>query len=246
MERRIILLVSVIFSSYSSFSQNEGSEKKGYKFNNNFDLALSGSSNQYMGVLSWVHFHAVTKKKRFKVGYGIRFNTQSGKDLYYETAPAKLTSKRSDPGVLFSEIFYENIDTFYVSKAQHNSLNLSINLQYTIKEKLDIGFNIDAVGFTFGGKTTGKYVAYQSADNNSIQTAAPTSFNALLISDNDIGMLNSELYARYWIKEKWAIKIGASFLFTEYTTENKLRLENDRWRNKSLMGMLGITYSPFR
>ena len=86
----------------------------------------------------------------------------------------------------------------------------------------------------------------RSPSNGTTQTAAPTSFDLLLVSDNDIGALNSELYFRYWFKPKWAIKAGASFAFTEYTTENKLRLENDRWRNKSLMGMIGITFSPFR
>jgi len=99
------------------------------------------------------------------MGYGLRFTGQGGKDLYYTTAPAILTSKQTGPQVLFSEIFYENVDTFFVSKSQNNSLNISINLQYTIKEKFDIGFNIDAVGLSFGGNTTGKYIAYQSTDN---------------------------------------------------------------------------------
>ncbi len=240
----LTILISMIINL--GFAQESTEVKNGYKYNNNFDLALASNGNQSLGALSWVHFHSITKKKKFKIGYGIRFNSQVGKNLYYVTAPASLTSKRNDPGVLFSKIYYENIDTFYVSKAQSNSLNISINLQYTIKEKFDIGFNIDAVGFSFGGKTTGKYIAYQSPDNGTTQTAAPTSLNLLLVSDNDIGALNSELYFRYWFKPKWAIKAGASFAFTEYTTEKKLRLENDRWRNKSLMGMIGITFSPFR
>ncbi len=60
-----------------------------------------------------------------------------GKDLYYITAPAKLTSKQTGPQVLFSKIYTENVDTFYVPKAQNNFVNVSINLQYTIKEKFD-------------------------------------------------------------------------------------------------------------
>ena len=245
--KKIFLFTTVSFLIYSlGFSQDATEVKKGYKYNNNFDLALAANADQYLGALSWVHFHSITKKKKFKIGYGVRFNAQAGKNLYFVTAPASLTSKRSDPGVLFSKIYYENIDTFFVSNAQSNSLNISINLQYTFKEKFDIGFNIDAVGFSFGGKTTGKYIGYQSPNNGTIQTAAPTSLNVLLVSDNDIGALNSELYCRYWFKPKWAIKAGASFAFTEYTTDNKLRLGNDRWRNKSLMGMIGITFSPFR
>ena len=233
-----LTLPSIIFS--------QEAEKKGYKYNHNFDLALSTSGNQSSGALSWVKFHNVTKKHRFKIGYGIRFTSQVGKNLNYVTAPAIITSKQTGPQVLFSKIYYENVDTFFVSKAQHNLLNLSINLQYTIKQKFDIGFNIDAVGLSFGNTITGSYKSYQDNVNMQAQMAMPTSLNLLLVSDNDIGALNSELYFRYWFSPKWAVRAGATFLFTEYTTNNKLRLENDRWRNKSLMGMIGITFSPFR
>lgn len=246
MKRNLILFSLVVFFGANALAQDAPIEKIGYKYDNDFDLALGANANQYCAALSWVKFHSITQKKRFKIGYGVRFTTQGGKDLYYVTAPAILTSKQTGPQVLFSETYQENIDTFFVSKSQNNLLNISINLQYTIKEKFDIGFNIDAVGFTFGGKTTGKYIAYQSADNGTQQTASPTSLNLLLVSDNDIGALNSELYFRYWFNQKWAVKTGATFLFTEYTTNNKLRLDNDRWRNKALMGLVAITFSPFR
>lgn len=244
--KSISIISALQLISISISAQETAVEKKGYKYNNNFDLALAGGSNQYSQALSWVKFHSFTKKKRFKFGYGIRFTAQEGKNLYYTTAPAILTSKQTGPQVLFSEIFYENVDSLFISKSQNNSLNLSINLQYTIKEKFDIGFNIDAVGFSFGNKVIGKYYEYNSAGVSEFQTAKPTSYNALLVSDNDIGALNSEFYFRYWLKPKWAVRAGASFLFTEYTTENELRLENNRWRNKSFMGMVGITFSPFR
>ena len=139
-----------------------------------------------------------------------------------------------------------NIDSIKYASTQVNSFNLSINIQYTTKEKIDIGFNIDAIGFSFGKKETGEYIAYQSTSNNTIQSAKPTPFNLLLVSDNDLGSLNSELFIRYWLSPKWGLRAGASFLFTEYTTDNKLRLENDRWRNKALLGMIGVTYSPFK
>jgi hypothetical protein len=246
MIKRIAIFLLLSFFTTVVKAQETNTEKKGYKFNNDFDLALATNGNQSAGAISWTHFHAITSKKRFKIGYGIRFTSQVGKNLYYVTAPASITSKQTGPQVLFSKIYTENIDSFYVSKAQNNALNISINLQYTIKEKIDIGFNIDALGFSFGNKVTGKYIGYQSTDNNTFQTASPTSLNYLLVSDNDKGSLNSELYVRYWIKPKWGIKAGASFLFTEYTTTNQLRLNNDRWRNKSLMGMVAITFSPFR
>ncbi|MGL4599590.1 MAG: hypothetical protein ACRCYO_18845 [Bacteroidia bacterium] len=218
---------------------------QGYKYNTPIDLAFATNGAQSAIALSWTKFHAVTKKQRFKIGYGIRFTSQFGKNLTYRTAPAILTSGQRGPQVFFSETIEKNIDSLVVSSTQHNALNINIHLQYTIKEKYDIGFNIDAAGFTFGKGVTGKYVAYQSAANGTMQTASPTAFNLLLVSDNDLGTLNSELYFRYWLNSSWAIKAGACFLFTEYTTANKLRLENDRWRNKSLMGLIAVSFSPF-
>lgn len=246
MKYSLSILLLILFLKFNVKAQETPTEKKGYKYNNNLDLALSTSGKQYSGALSWVKFHSITKKQHFKIGYGLRFTAQGGKNLYYVTAPAILTSKQTGPQVLFSKIFYENVDTFFVSNSQNNSLNISINLQYSLKGKFDIGFNIDGAGFSFGGNTSGKYIAYQSIDNGTQQSAKPTSYNLLLVSDNDIGMLNSELFFRYWFNQKWAIRAGATFLFTEYTTDKKLRLDNDRWRNKSLMGLVGITFSPFR
>jgi len=77
-------------------------------------------------------------------------------------------------------------------------------------------------------------------------TVKPTTLNLLLTSDNDIGTLNSEFFARYWIKPAWAIKAGYTFLFTEFTTNRELTFNNDRFRNKAGMFMVGITYAPFK
>ena len=239
------LILACIFSSCLPIIA-EDTELSGYKLNNNFDVSLSYSGNQSSIVLSWVKFHSIIKKKRFKIGYGIRFTSQFGKNLDYITAPAKLTSKQKGPQVLFSESFPENIDTFKIYSTQYNALNININLQYTIKQKIDVGFNIDTIGTSFGKETQGTYISHQSSDNSKEFTSSPTKLNALLVIDNDIGMLNSELYVRYWFKPKRAIRAGASFLFTEYTTDAKLILDNDRWRNKSLMSLVAITFSPFK
>jgi hypothetical protein len=82
--------------------------------------------------------------------------------------------------------------------------------------------------------------------NNTTQTAKPTAFNLLLISDSDIGSLNSELYARYWINDRFAVRVGASFQFIEYKTDKNLTFENDRFRHKALLPFVAITYSPFK
>lgn len=233
--KKLITYSIILLSGIVNFKAQEiTEEKKGYKYDNNFELTLSSNGNHHATAISWVKFHTISKKGNFKIGYGVRINSQFGKDLTYITAPAKLTVKP------------ENIDTFIVSSPQNNSINLSINLQYSFKNKLDLGFNIDALGASFGGKVNGKYVSHQSSNNGTTHSASPTSFNLLLVGDNDIGMLNSEFYFRYWFNKKFALKAGASFLFTEYTTSHKFRLDNNRWRHKAMQGLIGITFSPFR
>lgn len=242
MHKNFLFLILNCFAVYT-FAQE--TEQKGFKINNNIDWAMFYGPKQYGAALSAVHFVKVKAIKNFNLGYGLRLTSQFGKHLNYYTAPAILTSKQRGPQVLFSKVYPENIDTFYTTSSQVNALNLSINLQYNLSKKLETGFNIDAIGFSFGKGIIGNYKSYQNITNTSLQKAKPTQFNLLLISDNDLGSLNSELYLRYWCTKKTGIKFGATFLFTEYTTINKLRLDNDRWRNKSLMVLLGITFKPF-
>lgn len=245
MKRESLFTALLILFSLSSFSQENTT--KGFRSNTNFDLALAASSDQFSGALSWAHFYNIGKNKKFKVGYGIRYTGYSGKNQNYITAPAKLTTEKTGPQVLFAEVNPANFDTLFMAKAQHNSINVTINLQYTLFKNFELGFNIDAVGFTFGAEQTGKFISSaRPASISEKQLAKPTSFNVLLIGDNDIGTLNSEMYGRYWLTDKIGLKAGFNYLFTEYTTNNKLVLNNDRWRNKSLMGMIGVTYSPFK
>ncbi len=245
MRKAITVFIVLVFVSYG-LVKADSLAVKSYKRNQTIDLSIATVGNQSTGTLSWTKLHNVTKNQKFKIGYGVRLTSQIGKDLDFVTAPARLTSNQTGPQVLFSPIFAENYDTIRFSNTQLNALNLNIHLQYTIKTKFDIGFNIDAIGFTFGSKVSGNYISKLSFENNTSQSAKATPFNLLLISDNDIGTLNSELYLRYWVHPKWAIRAGVSFLFTEYTTDKKLRLDNDRFRNKSLQAMIGVSFKPFK
>jgi len=54
------------------------------------------------------------------------------------------------------------------------------------------------LGFSFGGKQTGSYI---NGNMGQTVTAKPTSFNILLVGNNDQGSLNLEFYLRYFFKE---------------------------------------------
>lgn len=217
--------------------------------NHDFGLALSYAPNQLAGALSWKQMHGITTAKKFKLGYGLRFNTYQATNRNYITAPAELTSGEKGPQVLFINNIESNIDTFLVSNALHNSLNAAIYFEYNLSQKWGIGFNIDAGGIAFGKKVLGELISSDKPTNSTSQIqATPTNYNLLLISDNDIGMLNSELYISYRLNKNLSVNTGFTFLFTEYTTDEKIAYNsnNDRFRYKSLLGMLSIQYRPFK
>lgn len=195
--------------------------------------SLAGSFNYDKGL---------GKNRKVVLGFGARFTSYLGKSQYYITAPAKLTSGSTGPGVLFKENIEANLDTFLIKTSQVNSFNLVLTLGYNLSERLMLRFNIDAIGFSFGKNVNGNYI---NGAQGSIESANPTAFNLLLISDNDKGSLNSELFARYLLNDKWAIKGGIQFLFTEFTTDSEVQQfpePNDRFRNKSLMFSAGVSY----
>lgn len=208
---------------------------------NSIDVTLAIGKSQ--GALSgaFTHDWQLGKNRKFIVGIGGRFTGYLGRNQYYVTAPAKLTSGSTGLGVIFKENIVDNMDTVLIAKPNVFAMNALINLGYRFNEKFSVGFNIDAIGFSFGANKTGNYINGSTGGSTS---GKPTSFNLLLTSDNDLGSLNSELYARYKLNERWSAKAGLSFIFTEYTTDTEIQQlpeANDRFRNKALMFMIGTT-----
>lgn len=207
-------------------------------------LDLNVGVGSYSGSLSAGYFHGwqFGKRHRMGIGTGIRYTGFLGADQYYITAPAKLTSESRSPLIFFKENVEENIDSLLIKSPQTHSVNLLINLDYRFSERLVVGFSIDVIGVTFGKRVRGNYInGYQGSNVG----AEPTVFNVLLISDNDRGSLNSEFYGKYFLNDHWGIKAGAQFLFTEYTTDTKVQQlpePNDRFRNKALLLIAGVTY----
>lgn len=192
---------------------------------------ITGAIGSSEGSVSVDYFHVwkLGKTKRAEIGFGGRFTSYFGSSHYYSSAPASLADDESKS------------DSVLLQSPQVNALNIAINLGYRISPKFSLGFNIDALGFSFGGKQTGSYI------NGSVgQTisAKPTPINILLVGNNDQGSLNSEFYSRYFLTENLAIKLAYQYLFTEYTTDTavqQLPIANDRFRNKASLLSLGIT-----
>ena len=201
--------------------------------------------NHFTTIVQNNYLWSLGKNKKWSIGTGARFTSSFSKNLYYTTAPALLTTGKNGPGVFFGADILQNIDSILFKKAQIHALNLTINSQYQIKEKVAVGFNIDVIGFSIGPRQKAIYFG----NNNTIQNtdAKPTTFNLLLISDNDLGSLNSEFFAKYTLNNIWSVKAAFQFLFTEYTTNTQVQTtptsqKNDRFRNKSSQFSVAVIY----
>jgi hypothetical protein len=229
--KALMLAIACSFFAFEVMAQ----EKSSYQSTSTFDVAASAGTGTFSGSLSWSNVHRLTKKlPNLKVGYGVRFTTFVAANKFYVTAPAKFTSPIQNLGTIFSETIEKNIDTITTATTLTNSLNLAIYIQYSITPKIDVGFNIDAVGFSFGPKKQFNVISNVFDPNQSpVPTGSPTRF-----------------FLRYWISKKIGLRAGYTFLFGEYKLDTKLsfdagRIMNDRYRYKASMLMLGVTYKPF-
>jgi hypothetical protein len=115
-------------------------------------------------------------------------------------------------------------------------------LGYKIGDYVEVGFNIDAIGFSFGPEGSPSFIT--NGKSKSVK-ASPTSPNILLVGDNDLGSLNSHFYGRVKVTEKIGLNLAYQFLFNELTTTPKVQTlpeANDRFRVKSSQIYAGISF----
>lgn len=226
--KKSLLTLAILFASLFSFGQIIGT------------ASVSAGSNAFMGTIGGEKQFTLLKDK-LHINPGVRFNTFMGTDLKYITAPAEYTADD------------KNVDTMTFAKSQVNFLNLFVRIEYDITKRIAIGFDIDLTGVSFGAEQ--KDVPLTQGENhqqvNYLQpptspSAEPTTLNALLVGDNDLGSLNSSFYASFDITDNFGVDAGLSFVFTEYTTSNEWQygeVKNDRFRNKNAMGFVGVHYA---
>lgn len=239
--RFLLFIVLGVLCHLRSFAQDSGFWRA--------DAALSFAPENFSGSISFSRSVIPVKKwERLRFDYGLRASSFVAANQYYTTAPAKFTSPRQDLLTIFSETIDANIDTITTATGQTNSINLFIGFEYNVYRRWSVGMNIDLLGLSFGASKRFNIISSSfDPDQSPVIEAKPTPFNLLLTSDNDLGSLNSEFFARYSPEGKLSFKAGLTFIFSEYTTDRKLSfnngdIRNDRYRYKSAMFMIGATY----
>ncbi len=198
-----IFMLTLFFPNYS-YSQEETEAKITNQIYSDINLSAGIYNGGFAGAIAYSRLHPVAFKKRFYVGYGVRFTSYFGRNGDFVTAPADISE-----GNFFKPQNEEKLDTLFMPTAQTNSLNAAIFLMYKFSDKFSLGFNIDAIGFSFGKDQTSTFSSFSENIATTSSNASVTNFNVLLTGDYDIGSLNSEIYAHYDASEKIAIRAGS-------------------------------------
>lgn len=228
--RNLLMALMICFMPFLSNAQNFSTDNYTAEVNaavgNISNISVQLRKNFYLGA-----------KDRIVISPGIRIANAFAQSADYISAPFDITKEPA------------RIDTFRVGETNIFSGSLYINLGYQITEKLSFNFDIDLFGISFGPEQTGTWIPGEASANaqNTPQaglSASPTSLNALLVGDNDIGTLASGFTLNYRISEKVGIKAGLGYLFTEYTSDTELGVAvNDRWRAKTVQFAFGTSYN---
>lgn len=227
--RKLLILFSIGLLTLSVSAQEK--EGNGIPAKSRFvDVSAGFGQDIFTVPVGYFYNWQLGKKHRFIIGTGLRLSGIWGNNLTYTSAPASLAGESASE------------DTLTVPKAGVYAANLILNLGYNFSPRLQAGFNIDAIGFSFGPEQS---AIFQSNGINQTVTAKPTSFNWLLVGNNDKGSLNSEFYLRYRVGKNLGLKAAYQYLFTEYTTDRDVQTipdSNDRFRNKSSLFNIGVTW----
>lgn len=208
-------------------------QQSDFVFKQYAEAGVAASTDEDLLINAAVGKNWLLKKSGFMqnlyVGTGVRFTAFSGKNASFTSAIPSLYGT-------------DMADTLTAASPNINSLNLYINLGVNIGKKMQIGFDLDALGFSFGPNGT---PSYMSNGKTQAVSAKPTSVNALLVGANDRGTLDGGLYIRYKISEKWGLKAQYHTVFTELTTDKTYQTSpenNDRFRYGTNPIGLAISY----
>lgn len=217
-----------------------------------------GSSNPS---ITYYELKSLLKNESLFIGWTARISAYYGNNVNYYTAPSRLTRGASGLSSLSKPILNRNVDTLYFDHSSQTSLNLGIRAEYYLGP-FTLGASIDLVGLTLIGRSrighiyssTGLFTAENASGqpvqkpfqgNDAYQQASPQRLNLQSLGDLSRGMLTTELYSRFRIKESISVKVGYQWLTTEMVLTNiDAVANNDRFRNRTGFVHIGLTF-PF-
>ncbi len=194
--------------------------------------ATLGLGNQIgAGSLGYAAMYGFGDSQRLRIGGGIRLNLALG---------------ITDSVPYCSKVYKDTLnnsfrDSLLVEKPFLGSANLGFYISYDINDRWEIGASTDLVGFGFGSKKNAFLINSLTQDTLSTE-AEIRSFVRL---PKVRGTLNNEVFVGYKFNPRWRLRVGIQYLLTEYLTPEKFFNDNDIYKNKAILGFIGITFTPF-
>lgn len=213
-----------------------------------FDLGTGWKDKAW--TLSGLYHQSLKIDRRglLQVGWGVRGAHFRGKELDFTTAPSQLTKGKTGFSALNAPIILRQIDTLQM-RTGITSFNFNLSAQISLFNRLDIGANVDILGFALGNRRAGYYLGskgYNKVDSLNLhktyQQARPARLNFLWLGDERRGNLNTEIYARIYVTQRVGVKVSYLFTTNEYRTDQPLVDDNRRFRFRSQMIFVGLTF----
>lgn len=228
MKKLLTVAIGIFFAMFLQVQSTYAQEAK--TLNNSIEAGIGFTSGGFIGGIGYWQDWGVLKNKALRLGYGVRFTSFSGSDGNHASAPPEFWNDETMR------------DSVFVSSPQMSNIALYVGASYVIADRFELGFNIDALGYTFGGDKDAVHTSI--SDGVETETVVnPGSVTALLLGPNDIGMVRSDFFVGYKFNENWKATVGFGPLFTEYRTETELQEGNTRYRGTYGMILLGVVYS---
>lgn len=247
------LIALLTFVTIQSYAQSPVSTR----LSSGYELGMAYSIDNYNPSVGYYQLINFGDRKLIALGWTARLGAFYGDNINYYTAPARLTRGETGFGALSAPLVNNNIDTLRFDLATMTSASLGIRLQVNLG-RVEFGASADLFGLTLGRRRTARYQSstgrFSTGDStsapfqgtNAFQRARPSYLNVRLLGDNDRGTLSTEVYARYHLGQRLAIKAGYQWLTSEYTVQNRdITTDNNRFRNRAGMVYLGLTFPIF-
>ncbi|QKZ15326.1 hypothetical protein [Spirosoma sp. KUDC1026] len=251
MKKVLATLLTLI--SLSGFAQSPVAAR----LSSGFDLGMAYTKNRYNPSIAYYQLISLGESKVFSLGWTARLGAFYGDNIDFYTAPSRLTRGKSGLGALGAPLVSENIDNVRFDYMTATSLNFGIRGRINLGW-VELGGSADLLGLTVGKRRTGLYRSANGRFNidstrtqpfsgsNAIQDGSPARGNLRLLGDNDQGSLSTEVFARFFVSQRVAIKAGYQWQTTEMRMVNRdVVANNNRFRNRTGMPYLAVTLPLF-
>ncbi len=202
--------------------------------NNYLDFGIGLKKSETLITAGYYKNWQLSKSKRIikniYVGTGLRFMGFGATNIYFTSAIPSLYGTPDEDSIL-------------APKPSMYSLNTFVNFGYQVHKRVQIGFDLDAFGVSFGPNGSPTYIA--DGANKTVKVK-PTPVNALLVGANDRGTLDGGLYLRAIVNKRIGASVRYHTLFTEIKTDEVQQTVpeiNTRFRHGSNLIGLSISYS---